>query len=115
MAAEKLNAVLPADDLAGAVAWWSELLGVEATFVDGDRWAQFDLGGGRLALAGADRASDRAGVMVKVDDLDTAAAALAGCGPVEEGPHERRATVIGPDGTPVTLYQPAPTGARPAR
>jgi catechol 2,3-dioxygenase-like lactoylglutathione lyase family enzyme len=111
MGAEKLNAVLAVDDLAGAVAWWEALLGVAPTFVEGDRWAQFDLGPSRLALAGADRAFDGAGVMVKVDDLDAAVAALAAAGhavgPIEAGPHERRAVTAAPGGGAVVLYAPA--------
>ena len=35
---------------------WAALLGVAPTFVDGDRWAQFDVNGKRIALAGTDRA-----------------------------------------------------------
>ena len=41
-----------------AVGQWSTLLGVEPTFVDGDRWAQLDIGDTRLSLAGSDRSSD---------------------------------------------------------
>jgi catechol 2,3-dioxygenase-like lactoylglutathione lyase family enzyme len=69
MAVEKLSFVLPVDDLAVAVAFWKDLLGMDPTFVDGDRWAQFDHGGARLALAGKDRASDSPGVMLKVRGL----------------------------------------------
>lgn len=111
MAAEKLSTVIPVDALEEAVGWWSGVLGVEPTFVDGDRWAQFDLGGTRLSLAGSDRADDRPGVLVKVDDLDATRTALVAAGHVvgaiEAGPHERRCTVEGGDGVSVTLYAPA--------
>lgn len=110
-AAEKLASVLPVADLAAAVEFYQRVLGTGPTFVDGDRWAQFDLGGTRLALAGADRSSDAAGIMVKVPDLDAAhAAAVASglaVGPIEQGPHERRCVVTSPDGHAVTLYAPA--------
>ena len=90
------------------MAWYRTVLGVEPTFVDGDRWAQFDLGGTRLALAGRDRAADAAGVMVKVADVEAARAALVAtgldAGPVQQGPHERRCTLTSPDGHAVTLY-----------
>jgi hypothetical protein len=106
--AEKLAVMLPSDDITSAVAIWTELLGVTPTFVDGDRWAQFDVNGSRLALAGADRVSDRAGVMIKVFDV-TAARARAiklglEAGDLVEGHHEIRCSVCGPDGWPVVFY-----------
>ena len=110
MAADKLAPVLPVDDVAAAVTFWREVLGVDATFVDGDRWAQFDVGGSRLALAGADRTSDLPGVMVKVDDVAATRERLVGAGhdvtPVERGPHELRCVLDAPGGVPVTLYSP---------
>jgi catechol 2,3-dioxygenase-like lactoylglutathione lyase family enzyme len=108
--AEKLSMVLPVPDLAAAVAVWTEVLGTDPTFVDGDRWAQFDHAGARLALAGTDRTSDQPGVMVKVKDLDDACGRLrkAGCsvGEPSAGAHERRATATGPGGWPIILYSP---------
>jgi hypothetical protein len=109
MAIEKLATVLPVDDLAGAVAAWSKALDAQPTFVDGARWAQFDVAGGRLCLAGADRASDLPGLMLKVADLDAARAALTGAGfapgAVAQGPHERRFSVPLPGGA-ATFYAP---------
>ena len=110
MPAERLSFVVPSKDLPGAASFWSSLLGVDATFVDGDRWAQFDLGGGRLSLAGTDRAADGPAAMVKVADLDEACERIKAAGyqvsAVTEGAHERRAVVDGPDGWPVVLYSP---------
>lgn len=107
---EKLATVLPVEDMQAAVAAWSALLGAQPTFVDGDRWAQFDVAGSRLALAGTDRTADTAGVMVKVADLDAVHARLtdAGFAPgaIEIGPHERRFAVSMPGGWAATLYQP---------
>ncbi|SHN15185.1 VOC family protein [Cryptosporangium aurantiacum] len=112
MTARSLAPVLPVDDLLAAVAVYTRLLGVLPTFVDGDRWAQFDLAGHRLALAGRDRAADHPGVLLKVDDLRSARAEAVAAGlPVEEiqtGPHEHRCVVTGPGGWPVVLYSPAP-------
>ncbi len=109
---QNLSPVLPVDNVAAAVTVWSALLGVPPKFVDGDRWAVFEPGGRRLALAGSDRDSDLAGVMVKVDDLDAARenAEKAGLavGPLREGPHETRFTVTSPGGWPVTFYAPRP-------
>ena len=107
---EKLSMVLPVPDLAVAVAVWTEVLGIEPTFVDGDRWAQFDHAGARLALAGTDRLADKPGVMVKVKDLDTACEVLrqAGCtlGEPSTGAHERRVAATGPGGWPIIAYSP---------
>jgi hypothetical protein len=107
---EKLSMVLPVPDLAAAVAVWKQVLGADPTFVDGDRWAQFDHAGARLALAGTDRTSDQPGVMVKVKDLDDASERLreAGCtvGEAATGEHERRVTATGPGGWPIILYSP---------
>jgi hypothetical protein len=113
MTIERVATVLPVADLAASVAAWTKLLGTEPTFVDGDRWAQFDVAGARIALAGTDRTSDEPGLMLKVADLDTARAEALASGleatEPEEGPHEIRTTVTGPDGVPVVLYAPRPT------
>ncbi len=94
MAVEGITPVLPVDDLAAGVKFWESVLGVDPTFVDGDRWAQFDLGPKRLALAGTDRLTDEPSIMLKVGNLDEARAqvtALGGTvGEVEVGPHELR-------------------------
>jgi hypothetical protein len=107
---EKLSIVLPVPDLGAAVAVWKEILGAGPTFVDGDRWAQFDHAGARLALAGTDRLVDEPAVMVKVADLDAACDPLrrAGCtvGEPSTGAHERRAVVTGPGGWPLIVYSP---------
>lgn len=102
--------VLPVPDVAEAAKTWAALLGVSPTFVDGDRWAQFDVNGRRIALAGTDRASDQAGIMVKVADLSSArdAALSAGLSVSDPtvGPHEVRCTATAPGGWPVTFYAP---------
>ena len=107
---EGVATVLPVDDVAAAAEAWAALLGVAPTFVDGERWAQFDVAGRRIALAGTDRVSDRAGVMLKVADLGAACARAAAqglkVGPIAEGPHESRCVVEGPGGWPIILYAP---------
>jgi hypothetical protein len=109
---EGVATVLPVDDVAEAARVWAGVLGVEPTFVDGDRWAQFDVAGRRIALAGTDRVSNLPGVMLKVADLDAARVRAEGqgltVGPIEDGPHERRCLVEGPGGWPVLLYAPRP-------
>jgi hypothetical protein len=110
MDVQKIATVIPVDDLPAAVGQWKALLGAEPTFVDGHRWAQFDVAGARIALAGTDRTSNQAGLMLKVADLEAARAAAAALGlavgSAEEGPHEVRCLVEGPGGTPLTLYAP---------
>lgn len=110
MSIEGVATVLPVDDVAAAAKVWASLLGAEPTFVDGDRWAQFDVGGRRIALAGTDRASNLPGVMLKVADLADARANAEAQGlvvsPVHQGPHEQRCVVDGPGGWPIVLYSP---------
>ena len=100
--------VLPVDDVAAAAEVWAILLGVAPTFVDGDRWAQFDVGGRRLALAGTDRVSNLPGLMIKVSDLGEARARAEAqgltVGPIEAGPHELRCLIEAPGGWPLVLY-----------
>jgi catechol 2,3-dioxygenase-like lactoylglutathione lyase family enzyme len=114
MAASSFSTVLPVADLAAAVDYFKALLGVEPTFVDGDNWAQFDVGPRRIALAGADKVSDKAGLMVKVDDLEAEIARIQAdggiVGPPQEGAHEIRAVAEGPGGWPIVLYAPKPQG-----
>ncbi len=109
---EGITPVLPVDDLAGAVAIWSAMLGVNPTFVDGAKWAQFDVGGRRIALAGTDRTADLPAVMIKVGDLaaarDAALAQGLATGPLQEGAHEIRCAVTGPGGWPIVFYAPKP-------
>ncbi|MFF7242839.1 VOC family protein [Embleya sp. NPDC008237] len=110
MSAQGLSAAFPVADMAAAVRFMTAVLGAEPTFVDGERWAQFDVNGGRLALAGTDREGEAASVMVKVADLDAALVPLResgfGVGEPVEGPHEVRVRVTGPDGWAAVLYQP---------
>lgn len=105
-----MAAVFPVGEMPAAVGFVSAVLGIEPTFVDGERWAQFDLGGSRLALAAGTESSGSAQVMVKVADIDAVVARLTAAGwdvagPVA-GPHEVRATVTGPDGWTVAVYEP---------
>lgn len=108
MASLSITTVLPVSDMEAAVSEWSTVLGVDPTFVDGDRWAQFDVGGTRLALAGADRESGDAGVLVKVDDVAAHVDTLRASDLDVEGPtsgaHEQRAVIRHADGTLTTLY-----------
>lgn len=107
-----LAPVIPVEDLGAAVRYWEEVLGGPPTFVDGTRWAQFDLGGRRLALAGTDRITDRPAVMLKAADLGVAREALerlgAKLGPVESGPHESRFLAERDGSVDIVVYSPGP-------
>jgi hypothetical protein len=111
MAVEGITPVVPVDDLVAAAKFWELVLGVAPTFVDGDRWAQFDVGPRRLALAGTDRVTDEPSLMLKVGDLDAArsqvTAAGATAGEVQEGPHELRFLATTPYGA-IVFYSPKP-------
>jgi hypothetical protein len=109
---QNLASVFPVADMAKAVSEWSAILGVAPTFVDGDRWAQFDVNGRRVALAGTDRVSNAAGLMIKVTDIEAASDRLTDqgvrLGPLQEGPHELRRLVESADGWALVLYAAKP-------
>lgn len=104
----RLSFVVPVPAVTDAVNLWQLLLGIEPTFVDGDRWAQFDHGEIRLSLAGTDRSSDRPGPMAKVKNLAEVRELLVDRGlrvsEITEGPHELRAVATLPGGWPLILY-----------
>ena len=45
MTATSVSSVIPVTNMTAAVERWEQLLGLPPTFVDGDRWAQFYVGG----------------------------------------------------------------------
>lgn len=108
MAALSITTVVPVDNMQEGVLEWATVLGVEPTFVDGDRWAQFDVGTTRLALSGTDRTSDSVGVLVKVDDIAAHADTVRGSGldvdDPTQGSHEQRSVVHHPNGATTILY-----------
>jgi hypothetical protein len=105
---QRVGFVCPVGDLAGALATWVAILGVEPSFADGERWAQFDVAGARIALAGTDRFSETPGLMMKVADCEAAVRELREAGldvdDVVAGPHESRAQLRTPGGWSVMLY-----------
>lgn len=113
MPTERISPIFPADDVAAAAEFLAAALDRAPTFVDGARWAQFDVDGSRVMLAGTDRATDEPSLSVKVNDLDAAIARLRAAGfsvgDMTEGPHERRAVIDrGPAfAWTIVLYQPA--------
>ena len=109
--AKKVGMVIhPVDDLDRAEAFYRDALGLDAMFRDGDRFAAFKAGDVTIALAaGEEVLADRATVSYKVDDVESAVAALERAGAslargIEEGPHERRAVLRDPAGNPFVVY-----------
>jgi hypothetical protein len=105
-----MAAVFPAAKMGDSVDFVAAVLGIDPTFVDGERWAQFDLGGARLSLASGTESSGGAELVVKVADVEANAVRLRELGWDVEGPvtgaHEVRVSVAGPDGWRVVMYQP---------
>lgn len=108
MPAEKISTLLRTDDIRTSVAFWKDILGVEPTFVDGDRWAQFDVGSTRLSL-GSPAEAPTSAVSVKMLDLTPALARLAAAGiafETVEGTHETQVRLVDDDENAIVLYQP---------
>jgi len=104
-------------DVTRAVRFYSEALGIALKFQDGDRWAQFDLGGASFAIASPPEfpEGESGSVLVfEVDDLGRAVAAVisAGGSAVDQrdmGSHGTVATVRDPSGNLLQLYARAAT------
>jgi catechol 2,3-dioxygenase-like lactoylglutathione lyase family enzyme len=108
------NVLYTVGDVAEAVRFYRDGLGLAVKFADGDRFAALDGGGTTFALAGPaeDVTGGEPAVSFKVDDVAAMADKLtqlvdAGArlvrGP-EEGPHEIRAVLRDPSGNPFVLY-----------
>ncbi len=111
MTVQRAGAAFPSENLSATVELLSALVGVP-TVHDGDRWAQFDIGGTRVMLAGTDRDEQTPFLAIKVDNLDETLDMLRTKGfavaDPHTGPHERRA-VIRPAGETswhIAVYEP---------
>jgi predicted enzyme related to lactoylglutathione lyase len=109
--------LVPVDDVGAAVAFYTEVLGLELRFRDGDRYAAVRVGALTIGLAAPGEAPPGGGVALslKVDDLDAAVERLqAGgaeiVGGVERGPHELRVAFRDPAGNVTVAYQPLTAG-----
>jgi predicted enzyme related to lactoylglutathione lyase len=102
--------IVPVDDVAAAVDFYTNLLGCELRFRDGDRYAAVKAGELTIGLAGPGQQAPGGGIALsfEVEDLEGAARRLRDGGaqvsdPVE-GPHEVRATYRDPAGNEGFLY-----------
>ena len=104
------NVFYRATDMEAAVRFYTDVLGLSLKFRDGDRWVAFDVGGTTMALEGG---PPQAGATVSLrveglsDFVDQLKAGGASVGPIQTGPHERRAELIDPAGNTLILYEPA--------
>lgn len=105
------NVLYPVRDVAKAVAFYRDALGLAVRFTDDGRFAALDGGGTTFALAGPqeDVTGGEPAASFRVDDTSeaverlTAAGARLVRGP-EDGPHETRAVLRDPDGNPLIVY-----------
>jgi flavin reductase len=106
------NVIYPVANIARAVAFYRDTVGLALKFQDGDKWAAFDCRGTTLALerrATDEGAEWRVRVSLKVSgDLDAVVdkfrSAGATVGTVSTGAHERTATLTDADGNQTILY-----------
>jgi catechol 2,3-dioxygenase-like lactoylglutathione lyase family enzyme len=99
-------------DMDAAVRFYTEVLGFGLKLRNADRWAAFDAGGTTLAIeGGAPGGPGGATVSLRVEGLaalvDQLRAQGAELGPIEVGPHERKALLHDPAGNVLVLYEPA--------
>ena len=111
------NVYVAATDLGKSVQFYRDVLGLPLKFQDGDRWAQFDIGGTSFSISSANdgRAVPGQGAVTifEVNDLEAAFTTLRERGAsiegelVDMGDHGRYFTVLDPSGSPVQLFQRA--------
>ncbi len=111
------NVLYPVPDVAAAVAFYRDGLGLAVKFQDGTRYAALDGGGVTFAIAAAEEsvAGPVPAASFKIADTDLTAAVerLTAAGatvvsPATEGPHEIRAALRDPAGNPFVIYASRP-------
>ncbi|MEV0702209.1 VOC family protein [Saccharopolyspora sp. NPDC050389] len=113
MALALRTVLIPVADLDAAIDFYTDGLGLEVKFRDGDRYLALDGGACTLALATADEhpAPDGVAVAFKADDVAEAVRVLVAAGaevvrPPSRGDHEMRALLHDPAGTALVVYGP---------
>lgn len=109
------NVLYPVPDVAAAVAFYRDSLGLPVKFTDGSRYAALDGGGVTFAIAAAQESVAGPGpaASFKITDVAAAVERLTAAGatvvtPATEGPHEVRAALRDPAGNPFVIYAPRP-------
>ena len=104
------NVLYGADDLAAAVAFYRDGLGLSVKFQDGERFAALDGGGTTFAIAAPEeQIVTGPAVSFKVDDITATTDRLIAAGAEmvrgpERGPHEIRAVLRDPAGNSFVVY-----------
>ena len=105
-----------ADDIDAAAAFYSDGLGLELQFRDGDRWVQYGGGDISLAVASVDESGGAAAgssvAVYEVDDLESHVESATGAGASvvsnrDMGEHGKMATLREPSGALIALMQRA--------
>lgn len=106
----KLNLLFyPVEDMEAAVTFFRDTIGLPLKFRDGDRYCALDAGGITLGLvAGEEQIVSEPAIAFRVDDIDATVRRLTASGatilrPIEAGPHELRAVLRTPGGTPLIV------------
>lgn len=108
--------LVPVKEMDEAVAFYTEALGCELRFRDGDRFASLALGELKIGLAApGEHPGEAPALSLRVGSLEDAAARVraAGADPagqVTESEHERSLGVADPAGNLFVLYQPVDQG-----
>jgi len=95
--------LVPVDDVAAAVAFYTDVLGLELRFVDGDRYAAVAAGALTLGPAGPGEHGGGVTLSFAVEDLDAVAEQVGAA--VVQGGHEDRIAFTDPAGNPLVAYR----------
>lgn len=113
------NVYLVAENPAALHAFYSQALGLQLKFQDGERWFQYGVGGGNVSLACREEAAPAtagAVLVFEVDDFDGAEQRIAAAGGAvlglrDMGSHGAVLSLRDPEGHVVQLFRRAPAQA----
>lgn len=109
------NAYYVTSELSAAAAFYRDALGLKLKFQDGEKWAQFDAGGGNFSLSSPEEAAAGAVgavVVFEVTEMEAMAAKISAAGGAvlgrrDMGSHGRTLTFRDPAGNVVQLFERA--------
>jgi predicted enzyme related to lactoylglutathione lyase len=107
------NLIIVGSDVSKSARFYTEALGLDLAFVDGDRWAQMKAGTAKVGISSAEEAGLHQGGAIpvfEIDDIEATRSAilLAGGEVVSErdmGSHGYALTVRDPDGNVLQLIK----------